>query len=1403
MTSVQAGMVYETLAAGRPGVNCEQIILTLTDPALAGNAGLSLEAALRQAWARAFERHAGLRMRFTAGGESEAGQRPEPAASAFAETGLTLLDFSSAPDCSSGSDPEARFTAWAVAERARGADPGSWPGQRLHLARLGAEVLALVWTFPHALLDGRSFTLVLREVLQDLQALLAGQALPERVAAPDPAPHYLAARAAAADPGALAFFARHLQGCEAAAVLPGPGLLPAASATPLPEALSSRSLMAALSEADTLALSTLASGMEATLFTLVNAAWGLVLARSSGKAAAVFGTTRTGRHLTPESRDLVGCLINTLPLALRISPGDTLGALIGRLRADQLAMRRFEHATPAAIRQALIAAGEVAPGEAAQPLFETIVMAERQSLEASLQAGNSALLRRVELREEGALPLTLAVYGGPSLELQLEYDPRRFSAAEAGQCLAWLQNLLESCASARPGTPLAQLSMLSRAERDWLQLCAVPPDELTAAEPPPEQRIAARAAEDPDRPALLCAGESSLEGLSRGALELQAGVLARQLVARGIGPGQVVALSLPRGPGYVAALLAVWKAGAAFLPLDPGWPVERLEHMLTDSGAALLLCAAGSSLAAGAGAVATLDPAELLVPVPDGAEAAAGPAAAVTEADAEAATTGAGVAAAAGPEDPAYLLYTSGSTGLPKGVVVPRRAIAAHCSAAIALFGLTPADRVLQFTSLSFDVSLEEILPALSCGALLCLRSEAAGQDPRQLLAQIEAQGITVLNLPTGYWQALLEDLAQSGRLLPASVRLVIAGGERVPAAALRRWRALLPDLAWINGYGPTEATITSAAFLLAPGAAVPAGDVPVGRPLAHSRLYVLAADGSPAPPGAPGQLWIGGQAVAQGYLRQPELSAARFRPDPQNPAPGARIYDSGDLARWGADRQLALGGRADRQIKLRGYRIEPGEIEQLIEAVSGVTQALVGLVDPGLPEARLLAWLRGTPGADGRMELPEAAILAALQHLPAPLRPELVPVSDWPLRPGGKTDIARLPRPRAPAVPAALSRRTGAGHALPADPLTRRLAGHFGAVLAQPGFGADQDFFRQGGHSLLLIRLMARIEASEAQRISVADLHQNSTPRKLAAHLASGEGNLASESDFLMPIQPLGTRTPIYGVHVLGLNGSYYRPLAAQMGPDQPIFGLTVGLLNEATPVGVEETAALYQRVIEAHQPEGRLALMAVSLGSYIALELARRLIASGREVQMLALIDATGPGGRPSIGTLARLARHFSALRQQGLGYASRKLAERLDGLRHHLAKLRLAAGRWLSRHRLSQRGGAAAGDGARQSASIADFVAANALAIESWSPAAYPGRLSVIRATGNISDSEAAITTGLGWAPVAAGGFEVFEVEGDHLTILAHPGVAELAQVLSAILEGSASTAAPQPARPDMPG
>lgn len=1320
MTHSQLGLLFESQLSGKPALNVLQVLCRFE--------GEEPDApALAAAWQDLAARHDVLRLQLNP---------LDPEGPSQSLMSGVVVDFARQDWSDQEAEvQEAALDLWLEQDRRQGIRHDCAPSWRVRLIRLQPMRSVMVWTFHHALLDGGGYRLLLRDLFALYQRRRAGGVpAPDAPGRPGFVDHCRAV--AALDHGpAQDFFRRHLSGVDAPNVLDpvfAPTAEDAAAADPQVRRCISDRLPEDLSEA----IRDRARRAPATTANIVSAAWALVLARCSGRDEALFGLTRSGRHLLPGGAGIAGCQINTLPCRVRLA-GQTLDGLLRQLRGFTLDTRAHEHVPISALAGICDIPGGVG-------LFDSIVMFDRGSLPRQMRAlGPEWAHRHFEEYSQMATGLTLSAYDDPEMLLRLEYDPAKVSDRGAARLADYLRGALVAMAGAGD-VPLSRIDMLPAAESRLLLSRGVPQLATVADPEGVPARFEAVVRRHPDRLAVVQIGAAG--GLSFGALDARANHLAHQLHAQGVGPGNIVGLALPRGTDFVAAMLAVLKAQAAFLPLDPTYPLAVLQDMIGRSGAVALLSCADAAANLGPQAIPVL----LLDDPALGGESASPP--------------------PRGPHDPerrAYVIFTSGSTGRPKGVEVPHRALSQHAQAITRIFGLTGDDRVLQFASLNFDVSIEEILPTLLAGARLVLRNDQVAQSMPLLLAALEEQGITVSNLPTAFWHVLvahLEDSRGTARL-PASLRLVIVGGERISGDLLLRWRRLCPQVRWLNCYGPTEATITSTWY----DAADPpfeGGEVPIGRPTDHARAHVMAADGSLAPDGVGGELWLGGPAVALGYLGRPDLTEAGFPPDPFF-AP-ARLYRSGDKASWRADGLLACHGRIDRQIKLRGYRIELSAIEAEMEADPAVAAAVAGLDRPGSDQARILAWVRLHEGAG---PVDEAALAEALRrHLPAHMLPQIVTVEEFPQTPGGKVDMARLPRPAAT--------QEGGGDAdQPVDPATAQVQQIFCTLLGRDRVGPDQSFFDLGGHSLLSVRLMSLLERHFGQRLTLATLYLAPTPRLIAAELARGQAD--ELPNCLVPIQPLGHMPPLFAVHILGAGGAFFRPLAAHLGDGQPLVGLTLDLLDPAAPTTLPEIAAIYRANIDRHAPDRPVQLIAVSQGSYLAFELAQQLLAAGRDVAALYLLDAEGPGGRPRRAPPGGITHYLSRLRRNFRGVVTGRWQTVRGELLFRLERLRLG---------LRRRGRVFGLLGHR--GNVAAHQAAIDLAIAAYHPSPYPREITLFRAGDDHGDTPEGIASGLGWNLVAPAGLRMIQTGGAHLTMLQEPHVRELAGHMRPLLGRAAA-------------
>ncbi|MEV6124461.1 amino acid adenylation domain-containing protein [Streptomyces sp. NPDC052077] len=890
-------------------------------------------------------------------------------------------------------------------ERSRPFDPAAGPLHRFALFRTGPFRHVLLLTAHHLVFDGESKD----RLVDDLAAAYRGEPLPPAAPLPGGEP---GADAVAA---ATAHWAEHPHD-TGVPVLPGLAPLTDPGTVPAPGAETSFRIDGERA----LALDDRAQELGVTRFELLTATWHALLARYGSAAPATAVELSLRRPGDPVG---IGLAVNELPLVTAPDPG-TPFAVWARGVRDELRTLYRHRAVPLgrAVRG-------LTPRTALTPLSLSY---RRRPVTAApdFGAGLTASVRWMGFAGtvRNLLHLQLVDSAG-EIDVSLQYRADALTPAAAERIAGHWSTLLDG-ALAEPGTALGDLPLLGLAERG-AQLCAPEPRPGLAATTVPAL-FAARAAADPGAVAVVGDGES----LGYGELARLVAHAAAALRRRGAGPGTLVGIALPRGRDQLVAVLAVLASGAAYLPLDPGYPAERLEFIRSDARLALRI----TERPEGPGDLA---PAELAPPDAPGA--------------------GAGVPAlptGPGPEHAAYVLYTSGSTGRPKGVEVPHSALANVLASLRDHLGSGPRDRWLGLTSLSFDISAVELLLPLITGGRVVLVPEGDHRNGPALLKLLRSEGVTHAQATPSGWRLLLD----AGLTGAAPGLTALTGGEALPpslATALAGATARL-----VNVYGPTETTIWST---LAEPALIAEGRVGIGEPVANTRAYVLDTRLHPVPYGLPGELYLGGAGVAHGYRHRPGLTAARFVPDPYGP-PGSRLYRTGDLVRRLPGAGLEYLGRSDTQVKLRGHRIELGEIETRLAAHPGVAQAAAALHGTGT-DLRLTAYVVPLGPAPG----PDALRAHLAATLPAAVLPGAYVVLDaFPLTPNGKLDRAALPEPapvRAEAPPA------GPGGAAEENgPVTEAVLAIWREVLELDDLRPDEDLFDLGGHSLTITAIAARV---------------------------------------------------------------------------------------------------------------------------------------------------------------------------------------------------------------------------------------------------------------------------------------------------------------------------------------
>ncbi|GIH80021.1 non-ribosomal peptide synthetase [Planobispora longispora] len=982
-------------------------------------------------------RHPMLRARFP----SDAG-RPVQVVEPSAKLEPVLVDLGDVP----AAEREERATALVAELTNAPFDLEAGPLLRVHLLVLSETDHVLCLVLHHIVADGWSLKQLLGELAACYTAALRG----DRADLPEPSLDYrdFAAWQRSREPSQrdLDYWRARLAGLE-------PLELPVDRPRPAVRTPSGDYRVRRIGAELTARLERLARDERCTLFMVLLASYQTLLWAHSGQDDIAVGSVTAGRD-RPELRDVVGFFPETLVLRGDLSGDPPFRDLLARTKAAVL--DAFAHQDIPFER--LLNDLGVRRDLSTTPLFQAMFVIQDKDASSLPLPGIQA-----EVFDPGAaqakfdLMLDVTQREG-TLYALLSYASDLFDGETAVRLLRRWERLLEAVADS-PGAPLSALRAAM----------PLPEDRLPSGEPVAgTDREVVALFEERARlsPSAIAVAQGSRR-VTYAELDALASRLAGRLAAAGAGPETVVGLCARRSVEMVAGMLAAGKAGAAYLPLDPGYPAERLRWMLRDSGAGLLLAQDG-----------LLECDLPVIPLDDPGEDRAGP------------------SGGADPGALAYVIYTSGSTGRPKGVEVPRGALAARVGWMRTEYGLGPGDRVLQFASASFDTHAEEIYPALAAGAELVLCPDEPLPD---FLKTPEGATLTVIDLPTSYWQELLA----AGVSWPPGLRLLILGADPLPGPALAAWYASGPPAArLINSYGPTETTIIATAAELDP--AESARRPTVGRPLPGTTLEVLAPDGGPVPPGAAGELYIGGAGVARGYRGAPALTAERFLPGPD----GARRYRTGDRARFRLDGRLEILGRLDRQVKVRGYRVEPGEIESCLLAHPAVARATVVVRDGGLiayvvPDAAGAPGEPGEPGGSGTGGGSDASgrpgVEAVLrEHLAAELPPHMVPgaivaVDRIPLTPGGKVDRDALPAPE---------RQAATGYEPPGTAAEELVCAVWAQVLGLERVGALDDFFRLGGHSLLATRTTARIAAAADLDVPLKLIFTHPTPRGLAAAL-------------------------------------------------------------------------------------------------------------------------------------------------------------------------------------------------------------------------------------------------------------------------------------------------------------
>jgi amino acid adenylation domain-containing protein len=947
---------------------------------------------------------------------------------------------------------EAEMKRLAAEEATAPFDLENGPLIRGQLLRLGEEEHVLLVTMHHIVSDGWSVWVLIRE----LKALYGAFSL----GAPDPLPplsvqyaDYAAWQRSWLESGVAQQQAQYWK----AALSGAPALLELPADRPRPAQQDYAGAMAkvALDSDLTRALKGLSQRHGVTLYMTLLAAWAALLARLSGQDEVVIGSPAANRG-SAEIEGLVGFFVNTLAMRIDASGSPSAAELLARVKTQSLAAQSCQDIP----LEQVVEIVQPPRSLAHSPLFQ-VMFAWQNAPQGALELSGLTLSPVESGHATARVDLSLSLEeAGDEIVGWLEYATALFDRATVERYLGYWRRLLEGMA-ADDGRAIDSLPVLDEGERqrvlvEWNATRVDYPLHVCAHE-----LFEAQAARTPDAVAVT-QGEARL---SYGELNIQANRLAHHLRGLGVGPDCRVAVCMQRGPNLLAALLAILKAGGAYVPLDPAYPARRLSFMLDDCAPAALLTDASAKvdLPDAGGSFPVIDLTADAVQWEDQPG--------VNPHRANVGLT---------PGCLAYVVYTSGSTGAPKGVMVKHSGLSNlihwHCSA----FELKSGDRCSCVAGIGFDAAGWEIWPPLCAGASLALPPAAAARDPEMLMSWWDGQAIDVGFLPTP-----MAEFAMARGMANSSLRALLVGGDRLRQVPVR-----LPPFSLVNNYGPTETTVVATSGRMDASDAVPH----IGRPIANTRIYILDAHGQPTPSGVAGELYISGAGVARGYLNRPELTAERFLPDPFAEEPGARMYRTGDLGRWRPDGAIEFLGRNDSQVKIRGFRIEQSEIELRLMEHPLVREAVVAVREDGAGDKRLVAYYL----ADSPVET-DALRFHVASALPDYMIPAAyVRLDSLPLTPNGKLDRKALPAPEGDAFAAR-------GYQAPFGETEETLARIWGELLGLDRVGRHDNFFELGGHSLLAVTLIERLRQL-GMRTDVRALFSTPTLAGLAAALGSGD---------------------------------------------------------------------------------------------------------------------------------------------------------------------------------------------------------------------------------------------------------------------------------------------------------
>jgi amino acid adenylation domain-containing protein len=1091
------------------------------------------------------------------------------------------------------------------------------------------------------------------------------------------------------------------------------------------------------------ALKTLSQQADSTLFTTLLTAFKILLHRYTAEEDLVVGSLITKKLLDQNRAN------NTVILRSNLANNPSFKELLSQVWQTILAANVHSELPCDKLIASLQQEGTLSH-------FPFQVMFKFQEATSTQEQLSQALISS----EENTFPIDLKLVLQPTtagLQGYFEYNKNLFEETTISRLSNNFQTLIKGII-ANPEQQISDLPLLTKEERkqlllDWNNTQTEYPKEACI-----HQLFENIVEQMPDAIAVV-SGEISLTYRE---LNAKANQLAHYLRKLGVKPDVLVAICVERSIEMVVGFLGVLKAGGAYIPLDPAYPHERRVYKLQDSQAPIILTQERlvDWLPSHDAKLVRLDADWSII-------------AQESEANLSNETT---------PENLAYVIYTSGSTGKPKGVMITHNGLVNHSVAIAKQYNITASDRILQFSSMSFDIIVEELFPSWISGAAIILRPEDVITSISNFLKFTQQQEITVLNVPTAFWHELVNGLSAIKETLPKSIRLVVVGGEKASRATYLTWLKLVGNYPrWLNSYGPTETTVTATVYdpMINPEADKLLAEIPIGRPIDNAQIYILDPHLQPVPIGVIGEMYIGGAGLGRGYLNRPDLTENKFIANPFSDNPKDRIYKTGDTVRYLSDGNIEFIGRIDFQVKIRGFRIELGEIEAALEQHPSIQQTIVIARTDSGTDKRLVAYII----LNNQTKIKSLELRNFLQNrLPDYMIPTaFVMLETLPMTPNGKVDRRALP------IPETIGIGTEREIIKPRNLLEFQLTQIWQEVLGIEPISIKDNFFELGGNSLLVMRLIAKINEKFGKNLSLATLFETATVEQLAILLDTQGDSTPWQS--LVTIQANGSKPPFFCIHEILGNAIYCQRLLRYLS-DQPLYGLQPpGLDGRQTPyTDIKEMATHYIQQMKTVQPVGPYFLGGYSFGGFVAYEIAQQLQAQGEEIGLVALFDTT-TGDYQKRLPLRWFSYQVNQVLRNGFSFMTAKVNAKIqakwnqDSLKKAEVKESAA---WVNADFSAVTKTLHLDTKNSMDQNIERVTKANLQAMADYVPQAYPGPVTLFRAILERSREGWYLDPKLGWGNLVQKGLDVQEISSLHIRLFDEPHVKQVAEKLTICLE-----------------